>query len=242
MSKPQNRTFFKKCLRILMVSVIGFFVSTIAVTVLYRWVNPFATPLMLIRIVDQVAAGKKPGMDYRWRDLDQISSNLQLCVIASEDNLFESHNGIDMKAIEKAQKSNEKGKKLRGGSTISQQTAKNVFLTPSRTWLRKGLELYFTGLIELFWGKERIMEVYLNVIEMGDGIYGAEAASQTYYKKKASQLSRAEAAGIAAILPSPRRWHPTKSSNYIQGRKSRIIQNSNNINYPDWLKEKKVKN
>jgi len=157
-----------------------------------------------------------------------------LAVIASEDNNFESHYGIDFKAIEKARKLNKRGKKIRGASTITQQTAKNVFLWQSRNYIRKGLEVYFSGLIELFWGKKRIMEVYLNVIEMGDGIYGAEAASQHYFHKPAKNLSRAEAAAIAAVLPNPRKWHPDKPTAYISRKKSWILWNMNNVVKPEW--------
>ena len=145
-----------------------------------------------------------------------------------------SHYGVDFKAIEKAQKLNKKGKKLRGASTISQQTAKNVFLWPSRTWLRKGLEVYFTGLIEIFWGKQRIMEVYLNVIEMGDGVYGAEAAAQKFFSKSAQNLNASEAAAIAAILPGPRKWRPDKPTPYISRKKSAILRAMNNIERPEW--------
>jgi monofunctional biosynthetic peptidoglycan transglycosylase len=135
-----------------------------------------------------------------------------------------NHNGFDLKALKLAYKNNEKGKKLKGGSTISQQTAKNVFLWQGRSYFRKGLEAYFTVLIELFWGKERIMEVYLNSIEMGNGVYGVEAASQFWYKKTAKALTKREAAGIAAILPNPRKFKASNSTSYIELRKSRIVK------------------
>jgi monofunctional biosynthetic peptidoglycan transglycosylase len=158
-----------------------------------------------------------------------------LAVIASEDNNFETHYGLDFKAIEKAKKLNARGKKIRGASTITQQTAKNVFLWQARTYVRKGLELYFSGLIELIWGKERIMEVYLNVIEMGDGIYGAEAASQLYFHKSAKNLTRSEAAAIAAVLPNPRKWRPDKPTPYIARKKAWIIARMNYISKPEWV-------
>ena len=189
---------------------------------------------MLIRVVENIAEGKKPSITKDWVQLKDISPNLVLAVIASEDNNFETHYGVDFKAIEKAQKLNKKGKKIRGASTITQQTAKNAFLWPARNYIRKGLELYFTGLIELFWGKERIMEVYLNVIEMGDSIYGAEAAAQKYFKKPAKNLTRAEAAAIAATLPNPRRWRPDKPTAYIAKKKSWILWNMNNVVKPEW--------
>jgi monofunctional biosynthetic peptidoglycan transglycosylase len=189
---------------------------------------------MLIRVVENIADNKKPSITKDWVPLSQISPNLVLAVIASEDNNFESHIGVDFKAIEKAQKLNKKGKKMRGASTISQQTAKNAFLWPARTYIRKGLELYFTGLIELLWGKKRIMEVYLNIIEMGDGIYGAEAASQLYFHKPAKNLTRDEAAAIAAVLPNPRRWRPDKPTAYVARTKSRILWAMDRVVKPDW--------
>ena len=149
---------------------------------------------------------------------------MQKAVIASEDGTFLYHHGFDFKALQMAYKNNEKGKKLKGGSTISQQTAKNVFLWQGRSYLRKGLEAYFTVLIEFVWGKKRIMEVYLNSIEMGNGIYGIEAATQFWYKKSANSLSKREAAGIAAILPNPGKFKATNSTSFIELRKSRIVK------------------
>jgi len=201
---------------------------------IFRFINPPATPLMLIRVIENIADQKKPAIIKDWVSLKNISPNLVLAVIASEDNNFETHYGLDFKAIEKAKRLNARGKKIRGASTITQQTAKNVFLWQARTYLRKGLELYFSGLIELFWGKKRIMEVYLNVIEMGDGIYGAEAASQKYFNKPAKNLTRAEAAAIAAVLPNPRKWRPDKPTQYISRKKAWIIRNMNNVEKPDW--------
>lgn len=233
--KPSRNQKVKKIIfRIIRFGLIFFFGTSIVFTLLYRFVNIPATPLMLIRVVENIAEGKKPSITKDWVHLKDISPNLVLAVIASEDNNFETHYGVDFKAIEKAQKLNKKGKKMRGASTITQQTAKNAFLWPARNYVRKGLELYFTGLIELFWGKERIMEVYLNVIEMGDGIYGAEAASQKYFKKPAKNLSRAEAAAIAAVLPNPRRWRPDKPTAYIAKKKSWILWNMNNVVKPEW--------
>ena len=154
----------------------------------------------------------------------KLSPHLQRAVIAAEDGTFLTHNGFDFEAMQKAMKNNQKGKKLKGGSTISQQTAKNVFLWQGRSYLRKGLEAYFTVLIELVWGKERIMEVYLNSIEMGNGVYGAQAASRHWYSKNADQLTQREAAGIAAILPNPRKYEASNSSSYINRRKGRIVR------------------
>ncbi|MDO9256818.1 MAG: monofunctional biosynthetic peptidoglycan transglycosylase [Bacteroidales bacterium] len=215
--------------------LIFFFASSIVVTLLYRFLPPPVTPLMMIRVIENISDSKKPTINKHWVPMSDISPNLVLAVIASEDNNFESHYGVDFKAIEKAQKLNKRSKKIRGASTITQQTAKNVYLWQARTYVRKGLELYFTGLIEILWGKKRIMEMYLNVIEMGDGIYGAEAASQYYFHKSAKNLTRDEAASIAAVLPNPRRWRPDKPTAYVSRTKSRIIWAMNRVERPDWL-------
>ena len=182
---------------------------------------------MLIRNIEQLQEDKKLVLKHDWVPIEAISKNLQLAVICSEDQNFLAHNGFDMEAIEKAIEHNKKGKRIRGASSISQQTAKNVFLWPQRSWFRKGLETYFTFLIELFWSKERIMEVYLNSIEMGNGVYGVEAASQFWFKKPAIKLNRNEAAAIAAILPNPRRYRANPATNYIQGRKNWIVRQMN---------------
>jgi monofunctional biosynthetic peptidoglycan transglycosylase len=184
---------------------------------------------MVTRAIDNKLDGNDMICSHDWVPLEEISTNLQKAVIASEDANFLTHHGFDFKAIQKAMESNEKGKKLKGGSTISQQTAKNVFLWQGRSYLRKGLEAYFTVLIELIWGKERIMEVYLNSIEMGNGVYGAEAASKYWYRKSAINLTKKEAAGIAAILPNPRKFTATNSSSYINRRKGRIVKHMNYV-------------
>ena len=184
---------------------------------------------MLIRCSQQITDGKSMKLSKDWVSLENISNNLEQAVVASEDNEFLEHYGFDFEAIEKARALNKKSKKVRGASTISQQTAKNVYLWPGRTWVRKGLEVYFTALIEVFWGKRRILEVYLNVIEMGDGIYGAETASQTYFHKPAKRLSKPESALIAAVLPNPRKWNPAKPTSYIIRKQNWILWNMNNI-------------
>ena len=200
------------------------FLFSIFMVIVFKWVPVPMTPLMVIRSVQQYQDDKEVVLKHDWVSKDEISRNLKLAVICSEDQNFLNHNGFDMKAIEKALEFNKAGKRVRGASTISQQTAKNVFLWPHRSWFRKGLEAYFTFLIEVFWSKERILEVYLNSIEMGDGIYGAEAASQHWFKKPATKLSRSEAAAIAAILPNPRVYRARPATNYIQGRKNWIVR------------------
>ena len=214
----------KKFFRFLFKTVLWFVVVSIALVVLFRWVPVPATPLMAIRYFEQKKEDKNRVFKHDWVPLEKISKNLQLAVICSEDQNFVTHSGFDMKAIEKAMEHNKKGKKVRGASTISQQTAKNVFLWPQRSWLRKGLETYFTFLIELIWPKERIMEVYLNSIEMGNGIYGAEAASQYWFKKSASKLLPSEAAAIAAILPKPLSYKAKPPTSYIQSRIAWILK------------------
>lgn len=200
---------------------------SIVIVIVFKWVPVPITPLMLIRNIEQLQDDKKLVLKHDWVPIEAISKNLQLAVICSEDQNFLTHNGFDMEAIEKAVEHNKKGKRIRGASSISQQTAKNVFLWPQRSWFRKGLETYFTFLIELFWSKERIMEVYLNSIEMGNGVYGAESASQFWFKKPAIKLNRNEAAAIAAILPNPRRYRANPATNYIQGRKNWIVRQMN---------------
>ena len=212
-----------KPLRFLRNIILFFFISTILAVVAYRFVPVYITPLMVIRSVQQVFKGESPCWHHTWVSSDKISPHLPMAVIASEDNRFAEHNGFDFKEIEKAMEENKTRKRPRGASTISQQTAKNVFLWPASSWLRKGLEVYFTTLIELCWSKERIMEVYLNSIEMGKGIYGAEAVAKEHFHKKAGQLTPGECALIAASLPNPRKFNSGKPSNYMFKRQKKIL-------------------
>lgn len=205
-------------------ALLWFFGISIFLVILFKWVPVPFTPLMVTRIIENKMDGKDAIFSHDWESLEHISPNLQKAVIASEDGLFLKHHGFDFEAMKKAFENNNKGRKLKGGSTISQQTAKNIFLWQGRSYIRKGLEAYFTVLIEVIWGKERIMEVYLNSIEMGNGIYGAEAAAQHWYRKSASNLSPREAAGIAAILPNPRKFKASNSSAYINKRKGKITR------------------
>lgn len=185
----------------------------------YRWINPPVTPLMLLRAIDGASINKT------WKNIEDISPYMIAAAIASEDNNFLGHDGFDFVAIEDAINEYRQGKRKRqrGASTISQQTAKNVFLWQGRSWLRKGLEVYFTFLIENLWSKERIMEVYLNVIETGDGIYGAEAAAQTYFYVPAKKLNKWQSALITACYPNPRKRNPAKPSTYITNRANQIV-------------------
>lgn len=221
--KPaKKRTTGQKILRFLWLVFLWFNIISFSVVLLFKFVPVPFTPLMGMRALEHNKDGKEMICSHEWVPIDEISLNLQKAVIASEDGRFLEHSGFDFEAMQKAFKNNQKGKRLKGGSTISQQTAKNVFLWQGRSYVRKGLEAYYTVLIELIWGKKRIMEVYLNSIEMGDGVYGAEAAAKHWYRKDAASLTRYEAAGIAAILPNPRKYKASNSSSYINRRKARI--------------------
>lgn len=199
------------------------FVSSVLAVVAYRFIPVYYTPLMFIRLYEQHREGKPFKLEHKWVPIEKIAQPLVQAVVASEDNLFLDHNGFDLTQIQKARAEAEKGGRVRGASTITQQTAKNVFLWPGKTYLRKGIEVYFTVLIEWIWGKERIMEVYLNSIEMGDGIYGAEAVAQEHFRKPAYKLTKAEAALIAATLPNPRRFNSAKPSPYMLKRQAKIL-------------------
>lgn len=203
----------RRVIRILLLATGAFLGGSVFLVAIYRAVPPPVTPLMLIRLVEGHGIGKS------WRPLSEISPNLARAAMAGEDAKFCEHHGFDWDAIRAAWHRYEEGTRhLRGASTISMQTAKNVFLWPGRDWIRKGLEAYFTVLIELAWGKARIMEVYLNVVEWGPGIYGAEAASQYYFHKPARALTVDEAARLAAILPDPLKWSASRPDRYVGER------------------------
>lgn len=233
-SKSSSGSWFKNTsstiLRFCLKTVLYFLLFSFLLTLMYRFVPVPFTPLMFIRVVEQKLNGKPMKLKKDWVAIEEAGP-MPLAAMAGEDAKFKEHMGFDFKAIDQAMDYNKTHKKKKGASTISQQTAKNVFLWPGRTWLRKGLEVYFTVLIELLWSKERILEVYVNVVEMGDGIYGAEAASRAYFKKPARKMSRLEAAKIAAILPNPRKWSVKKPSPYIIKRQLWIRNNM------DYVKE-----
>ena len=213
-----------------------FFASTIFAVVVLRFIPVYFTPLMFIRCFQQVAEGESMTLHHHWVPIDEISEHLPVAVMASEDQRFLLHHGFDYDAIEKAAKRNiEGGKRKLGASTISQQTAKNVFLWPGRSWVRKGFEVYFTALTELLWSKQRIMEVYLNSIEMGDGIYGADAVAEYHFGKKAEDLSRSDCALIAATLPNPRKFSSKNPGSYMRKRQRQILSNMRFI--PSFPKE-----
>lgn len=215
-------TLHNPILKIIRWGLALFFSSTILAVVVYRFVPVYITPLMVIRCFQQAADGESIKMSHHWVSLGKISPHLPVAVMASEDQRFLVHHGFDFNAIQQAAKHNRSGGTKHGASTISQQTAKNVFLWPVRSWTRKGFEVYFTALIELLWSKQRIMEVYLNSIEMGNGIYGADAVARHHFGKTAIELSRSECALIAATLPNPRVYDSSNPSAYVRARRGKI--------------------
>lgn len=227
--KSKKRSFIGKLFRIIWKTALYLFLFSVAIVLVYRFINPPITSLMILKAFEKKKDGSIYGITKDWVPLREISPYLVQAVIASEDNRFLTHHGFDLEAIEKARENNRKDRRVKGASTISMQTAKNVFLWPQRNFIRKGLEAYFTLWIELIWGKKRIMEVYLNVMETGPGIYGAEAASQHYFGKPAARLDRHQAALIAAVLPNPVRWNPARPTSYIRERQQWILWNMNNI-------------
>lgn len=214
---------------------LAFIAFTFAWVLMLKWVPVWVTPLMVTRSIEY-HSDESFHTEKKWRRYERISPEMAKAVIASEDNLFVTHKGFDWKEMKKAiEDHKKKGKKLRGASTISQQTAKNVFLWPGRSFVRKAFEAYFTVLIEWIWGKERILEVYLNVAEMGKGVYGAEAAAQKFFDKSASELTRREASIITACLPNPIERHADKPSQYVNKRAGQIRNLIPKIAYPEWI-------
>ncbi len=205
----------KKAINHIIKSVAGFVLLFNVFALIWVIIYSFV-PIPITKLMLQERRTKE--IKYEWRDLEDISGRLQLAVMCAEDQYFLLHHGLDFRSIKEAEEANKRGGNMRGASTITQQVAKNVFLWPDRTWIRKASELYFALLIEMVWSKERIMEVYLNVAELGDGIFGAEAAAQTYFKKPVSEISVTQAARLAAILPSPKRYSAVAPSPYVQRR------------------------
>lgn len=222
--------FIKAILKI----IIGFITSSILIVIVYKFIIPPLTPLMVIRVIEGLKQGEIVPINYKCINYDNVSKHFFRAVISAEDARFVSHQGIDWKAVEAAQRYNEQkqGKKLRGASTITMQTAKNTFLWHDRNYFRKALEIYFTYLIEFIWGKKRILEVYVNVIELGNGIYGIASAADVYFSKNCIDLSKRQSALIAAVLPNPRRWSPAKPTKYIEKRANFIQSRMNAIALP----------
>lgn len=221
---PRRRSRWQRIRRALLWLPLSFVLVTTLQVLALRFVDPPFSAFMLWRTVDAWGEGDFGfRVAYDWRDLDDIAPHVPVAMVAAEDQRFADHFGFDMEAIRKARESNARGRRMRGGSTISQQTAKNLFLWSGRSWVRKGVEAWYTLLIEALWPKRRILEVYVNVVELGDGVYGAQAASRTYFRKEAARLAPAEAARMAAVLPSPRRYSIARPGPYVQ-RRTRAIQ------------------
>jgi monofunctional glycosyltransferase len=221
----RNVIFWRRFGRIVQLVVEVFVILSLFSVFLFRFIPVPVTPLMLIRCGGQLMDGQEMKMVRKWKPLEKISPAMPLAVIAAEDQRFEEHFGFDMEAIRKASSHNRrsKGRRVRGASTISQQTAKNLFLWPHRSWIRKGFEVYFTFLLEICWDKRRIMEVYLNIIETGPGMYGVEAAARKYFHKPASRLSVTESARIASILPNPSHFNPLRPTPRLEKKTKRIL-------------------
>jgi len=227
----KTKGFFPRLWRFIKRLFIILFIAQFVYIILLKWIDPPVT----ITQLSSLLSGHGLKRDYV--NQHNISPVAKLAVIASEDQLFPDHNGFDFKSIKKAMKHNQKSKSLHGASTISQQTAKNVFLWQGRSWMRKGLEVYFTFMIEKIWGKKRILDVYMNVAEMGDGIFGIEKAAQKYFNKDANSLSRQQAAMIAACLPNPRRYSVKPVSKYVAIRSGWVLRQMNNLNNDPDIKD-----
>ncbi|MBM2816790.1 MAG: monofunctional biosynthetic peptidoglycan transglycosylase [Ignavibacteria bacterium] len=223
-----------KIFKIIFYIIVSFVFLSVFTVFVYKYIPPPVTPPMLMRVVEGLFEGKFIGIEKSWASYDEISPNFYRAVISGEDARFLSHGGIDWKAVEVAKRYNKlhEGQKKRGASTITMQTAKNTFLWHGRNYVRKAMEAYFTILIETIWGKKRILEIYANVVEFGEGLYGAEAASQKFFNKPARTLSKREAALLAAVMPNPRRWSPAAPTPYILKRVDFIMGRMGGIGLP----------
>ncbi|MEP6634471.1 MAG: monofunctional biosynthetic peptidoglycan transglycosylase [Luteimonas sp.] len=213
---------------------------SVAQVLVLRFVDPPFSMFMATRQLQAWGAGDwKQRIAYDWRDLDEIAPSLPVALVAAEDQNFANHDGFDFKAIEKARKNNARGRKVRGGSTISQQLAKNLFLWSGRSWIRKGIEAWYTALMETLWPKHRILEVYANVVEFGDGVYGAQAAARSYFRKDALRLSATESARLASVLPNPKRYDAAHPGPYVQRRSNAIQRQMRQIGGDAYLRSLK---
>ncbi len=235
-SRTQRGSILGKLLKWIAFAIFVWVGVTATAVLLLRWINPVTSAVMLSASV-QATLAHDAGYhtDYRWVSLERISPHAALAVIASEDQLFPFHNGFDVNSIREAVRASERGKRLRGASTISQQVAKNLFLWSGRSFVRKGLEAWFTVLIEAMWPKERILEVYLNIIQLGKGLYGVEAASQRYFHVPAARISSSEAALLAAVLPNPVRMHVDNPSRYVLSRRDWILGQMRDLGGSSYL-------
>lgn len=232
-----RRGFWRRLLRRALLSVAALVLLSVLLVVAGRYIDPWTSGYMLqARVGSWFDDDPKPfRLRHQWRDYEQISQHLALAVVASEDQRFPQHRGFDFKQIQKALEEAGRGGRMRGASTITQQVARNLYLWNGRSWIRKGLEAWYTVLIELLWPKQRILEVYLNIAEMGPGIYGAEAASQEYFRKPAAQLTRAQAARLAAVLPNPNRLSAANPGPYVQRREQEIQRQMSALGGTTWL-------
>lgn len=219
------KKFFQKIIAFLFKAIGILLLLSILWVLAYKFVNPPLSGMMVHKWWNE----ENYSIDYQWKDLEEINSSIPLAFISSEDQKFLEHNGFDVEAIKSAVKHNKKAKRKRGASTISQQVAKNVFLVPNKTYVRKGLEVYFTFLIEMVWGKKRIMEVYCNVVEMGKGVYGVEAASKKFFKKSASKVNRSQAALLATALPNPLKFKLNSPGSYQLNRQQWVMRQMRNL-------------
>jgi len=234
--KDTSKKILRFLFRVMLYAGGLFFISSLFYTIYLKWFPPFTTPLMVIRALEpRDDNAERPSIRCVWARFDDISDNAKVAVIAEEDQNFANHDGFDFEAIQKAMKHNSHSKHVRGASTISQQVAKNIFLWNSRSWFRKGFEVYFTFLIEHIWNKERILQMYLNIAEMGDGIFGVEAASQKYFHKSAANISFAEGAMIATVLPNPRIYLANHPSPYVLRRQERVEKAMRKIGGANYL-------
>lgn len=237
MPARRSRSRFRYCLRRLLWLPPLLLAVTVLQVLTVRWVDPWTSAFMLARRIDALRGDALPdGLRYQWRDWSALSPNLPIALVAAEDQKFPVHRGFDLEAIDRALAGNGRDGRVRGASTISQQVAKNLFLWSGRSWLRKGLEAWYTVLIEALWPKRRILEVYANLAEFGDGIYGAEAAAQAYFGKSAAMLTPVESARLAAVLPSPRRWSARVPGPYVQQRQRWIERQVRQLGGPDYLR------
>lgn len=234
-SKPRLANIWVRLKRTLIRFIIFFFASSIGAVILFKFVPIPFTFTMLSRKIEAIAVGENSKIYYDWTPYDKISKEAPLAVVAAEDQLFPEHYGFDFKSMNTAFNRNLKGKKIRGASTISQQVAKNVFLWQTRSYIRKAIEVYFTVLIELIWGKQRILEVYLNIAETGDMTFGVEEASKRYFGKSAINLSREQSARIASVLPNPRKWSIAKPGPYVVRRTGQIARQMRALGGPAYL-------
>jgi len=237
MTRAQRGSLPRRLLKWIGFAILAWVGVTSVAVFLLRWLNPVTSAFMLTaRVQAVINRDTSYRTNYRWVSLEQISPHAALAVIASEDQLFPFHNGFDLNSIREAVRASERGKRLRGASTISQQVAKNLFLWSGRSFVRKALEAWFTVLIEAMWPKERILEVYLNVIQLGKGLYGVEAASQRYFHKPAARLSSSEAALLAAVLPNPIRLRIDNPSRYVLTQRDRILEQMRDLGGSSYLR------